>query len=96
MALTDKQRKHLRALAHHRKVIVIVGQNGLSENVIGEVDNALARHELVKVRVNAGDREERQSMIETIAEQTHSEVVQTIGHIGVFYRPADKPAIQLP
>ena len=96
MALTDKQRKHLRALAHHRKVIVIVGQNGLSENVIAEIDNALAHHELVKVRVNAGDRDTRRAMVDEIAAQTQSDVVQTIGHVGVFYRPALPPVIQLP
>jgi RNA-binding protein len=96
MSLTEKQRKHLRALAHHRKVIVIVGQSGLTENVIGEIDNALGHHELVKVRINAGDRDARQAMIDNIRAQTESEVVQTIGHIGVFYRAADKPVISLP
>lgn len=93
--LTEKQRKQLRKLAHHRKVIVIIGQHGLGDNVMAEIDNALTVHELVKVRVNAADREARNAMIDTIAQQTKSEVVQRIGHIAVFFRRADKPRIEL-
>lgn len=93
--LTEKQRKHLRKLAHHRKVIVIIGQHGLGDNVMAEIDNALTVHELVKVRVNAADREARNAMIDTIAGQTQSEVVQRIGHIAVIYRRADKPKIEV-
>lgn len=93
--LSEKHRKQLRKLAHHRKVIVIIGQHGLTDNVMAEVDQALEAHELVKVRVNAGEREERNAMIDRIAQQTHSDVVQRIGHIGVFFRRAEKPVIQL-
>jgi RNA-binding protein len=92
--LSEKHRKQLRKLAHHRKVIVIIGQHGLTDNVMAEIDQALATHELVKVRVNAGEREERNAMIDRIAQQTHSDVVQRIGHIGVFFRRAEKPRIE--
>ena len=64
MSLTNNQIKFLRKLAHSRKVIVIVGGAGLTENVLLEIDNALNTHELVKVRINAGEREERSAMIE--------------------------------
>lgn len=93
--LSEKHRKQLRKLAHHRKVIVIIGQHGLTDNVMAEIDQALEAHELVKVRVNAGEREERHAMIERVAQQTHSDVVQRIGHIAVFFRRAEKPVIQL-
>jgi RNA-binding protein len=93
--LSEKHRKQLRKLAHHRKVIVIVGQHGLSDNVMAEIDQALEVHELVKVRVNAGERDERNAMIDRIAAQTHSDVVQRIGHIGTFFRRAEKPRIEL-
>ena len=92
--LSEKHRKQLRKLAHHRKVIVIIGQHGLTDNVMSEIDQALSVHELVKVRVNAGEREERNSLIDRIAQQTHSDVVQRIGHIGTFFRRADKPKIE--
>lgn len=93
--LSQKHRKQLRQLAHHRKVIVIVGQHGLTDNVMAEIDQALEVHELVKVRVNAGERAERDAMIDRIAEQTHSDVVQRIGHIGTFFRRAEHPRIAL-
>lgn len=96
MSLTNNQIKFLRSLAHHRKVIIIVGNAGLTENVVLEIDNALNTHELVKVRINAADREERQNMIEAIQQQTQSTIIQTIGHVAVFYRQADKPVIEFP
>lgn len=93
--LSQKHRKQLRQLAHHRKVIVIVGQHGLTDNVMAEIDLALEAHELVKVRINTGDRATRDAMIDRIAEQTQSDVVQRIGHIGTFYRRAEQPRIAL-
>jgi len=96
MSLTNNQIKFLRKLAHSRKVIVIVGNAGLTENVLVEIDNALNTHELVKVRINAGEREERAAMIEQIQQHTQSTIIQTIGHVAVFYRPAEKTVIELP
>ena len=61
-----------------------------------EIDNALNTHELVKIRINAGEREERTTMIEQIQQHTQSTIIQTIGHVAVFYRQADKPVIELP
>ena len=95
MSLTQKQLKQLRKLAHHRKVIVIIGQQGLTDNVMHEIDNALEIHELLKVRINAGDREERNTIIDTIAQQSQSDVVQRIGHIAVFYRPAQEQKLSI-
>lgn len=94
--LTEKQKRHLRSLAHNRKPVVIVGDKGLSESVVAEVDTSLAHHELIKVRVNAADREERDAMIRQLGEKTGSELVQRIGHVAVFFRRADKPVIELP
>lgn len=84
--MTQKQRKQFRQLAHHKKVVVMIGQHGLTDAVMLEIDQALETHELIKVRVNASDREERNSMIDRIVQQTQSEVIQRIGHIAVFYR----------
>lgn len=86
MSLTLKQKKSLRNLAHSRKPVVIIGQHGLGENVIGEIDQALEHHELVKVRVNAADRAQRGEFIERICKATGAELVQRIGHIAVLYR----------
>lgn len=96
MTLTSKQRQHLKRLAHDRNPVVIVGDQGLSESLMEELERSLAHHELLKVRVNAGDREERENLIREMTARTASELVQRIGHVAVFYRPAEKPVIQLP
>jgi RNA-binding protein len=95
-ALTSTQKRHLRALAHHRKVLVIIGAAGVTDALTDELDAALAHHELVKVRVNAPDRAARENMIDTLLERTGAVLVQTIGHIATLYRPAEQPTIKLP
>jgi len=96
MPLTGKQKHYLRGLAHHRKPIVMVGDAGLTQNVIAEIDQALAYHELIKVKIRLGGRVERQQVVAEICEKTSCEEVQVIGQIAVFYRSADNPGIKLP
>jgi len=96
MSLSKVQRSHLRKLAHPLKPVVIIGQAGLTENVIAEINVALDHHELIKVRLNAADKTARQEMIGRIIEQTSAEPVQAIGHICALYRRAEKPRIVLP
>jgi RNA-binding protein len=95
-SLTGKQKNHLRGLAHALHPLVIVGEKGLTESLLQEARQALEAHELVKVRINAADREEREERIETLLEATASALVQKIGHIAVLYRPSKKPKLQLP
>ena len=96
MSLTAKQKNYLRALAQHRRVIVTVGTAGLTELVLIELDNALARHELLKVRLPAIHRDERAAIVEKISGSLRAELIQAIGRVGVFYRPAEKPKITFP
>jgi RNA-binding protein len=97
MQLNEKQKKHLRGLAHGRDPIVMIGQSGASEAVTKELDIALGAHELVKVKARVGDRDERDQILQQLAQQTSSELVQRIGNVGVFYRASkDKPRIILP
>ena len=93
--LTPGQRSRLRALAHGLKPVVSTGQGGLSEAVLREIDLSLARHELIKIRLGAANREVRQRMTEAICRETGSAWVQNIGRVAVIYRPADKPRIDL-
>jgi RNA-binding protein len=97
LELSEKQKKHLRGLAHGRDPVVMIGQAGLSPTVAQEFETALAAHELVKVRARVGDREERDAILAGLAERTGSALVQRIGNIGVFYRPhKERPRIILP
>lgn len=96
MAVNDKQRRYLKGLAHPLKPVVLIGNSGLTDNVLSEIDNALSHHELIKVRVSGQERADRKQMLDTIAVKTGADLVMVIGHIGGFYRPAEKPAIQLP
>ena len=93
--ITDKQIIFLRKSCHHIKPIVSIGNAGLTENVMSEVDLALNYHELVKIKI-AGNADERKSIADSIVNQSGAILVQSIGHTASFYREADKPKIRLP
>lgn len=84
--LNANQKRYLRSLAHDLKPVILVGQKGVTEALLKELDLALAHHELVKVRLADDDRESRASSIERIGNEAHAEIVQTIGRIACFYR----------
>jgi len=97
MLLTKNQKSFLRTLAHERKPIIWLGQYGLSENVLVELETALDYHELVKVKLRVGDRDLRDKTIEDIYTKTRAEIVQRIGNIITIYRKNRKhPGIVLP
>lgn len=97
MTLSEKQKKHLRRLAHPMSPIVMLGNAGLTLGVVKELDRALADHELVKVSARVGERGARDAALDDLARQTSSEIVQRIGNIGLFYRrSAQIPKILLP
>ncbi len=94
--LTNKQIRHLRSLAHDSKPVVIVGDKGLTQPVLDEINNALETHELIKVKIRTDDRDERQSMIETIVKKTNSEKIQRVGHIVTLFKRNNEAKIALP
>ena len=97
MALNEKQKKHLRRLAHPMNPIVMLGNAGLTDAVVAELDRALTDHELVKVSARVGERPARDAALDEMAARTASELVQRIGHVGVFYRRrADMPKVLIP
>ncbi|WP_341503362.1 ribosome assembly RNA-binding protein YhbY [Gallaecimonas sp. GXIMD4217] len=96
MELTPKQRQFLKGQAHSLKPVVLLGANGLTEGVLAEIDQALSHHELIKVKAATRDRELKMAIYETIAKELGAAQVQVIGHILVFYRPAEEPVISLP
>jgi RNA-binding protein len=83
--------KQLRAIGHKLKPVVTVAGKGLSDNVIEEIDGALNRHELIKIKLAVGNREAKTSAIEELCERTGAEVVQQIGHVVLILRRTAKP-----
>jgi len=96
MALTSKQRKHLKGLGHHLKPVIQVGNAGVTAAVLKEITQALDAHELLKVRLPGVEREERHALMEAICTATQAEAVQEIGRVALIYRAAEKPRLKIP
>ena len=86
MKLTEKQRRHLRGLAHALKPVIVIGQAGLSAALAAETVRALEDHELIKVRVTGMERDARDEALASLASGTGSEMIGRIGHIAILYR----------
>ncbi|MBR7782013.1 ribosome assembly RNA-binding protein YhbY [Undibacterium luofuense] len=87
LKLTPAERSDLRSQAHGLKPVVLIGEAGLSETVIKEINAALNAHGLIKVRVFGDDREARIEMYDTICANLNAAPVQHIGKLLVLYRP---------
>jgi RNA-binding protein len=97
MQLTEKQRRHLKGLAHPLKPVILMGNAGLTEAVIAATMQALEDHELIKVRLPGMEREDRDAALGLLAERTASVLVTRIGHVAVLYRRhPDLPRLGLP
>ena len=97
MTLSKKQIKFLRARCHALRAVILLGQKGLTEEVLSEIDLALTHHELVKIKLSVDDRDLRKQMIADICTRTHSQEVQSIGKTLSIYRlNSDKVIIELP
>ncbi len=81
------QKKYLKGLAHELKPVVHIGQNAVTDALIKSMNQALERHELIKVKfINIKEKEQKQEISNQLEKQTKSQVVGTIGHIVIFFR----------
>ena len=95
--LTPKQRQFLKGIAHPLSPVVRVGRNGVTPAVVEETKKSLAAHELIKVRIDVDDSEERRKLAEFLAEESGAHVAGTVGKIAILYREREeKPRIKLP
>lgn len=85
--LTPSQRKDKRSDAHHLDPVVLIGGEGLTPAVRKEVDAALNAHGLIKVRVFSDERDTREAMLATLAEELNAAPIQHIGKLLVLWRP---------
>jgi RNA-binding protein len=96
-ALSNPQKRYLRGLAHDLKPFILVGAKGITDNLAAETGLALERHELIKVRVAAGDRELRDLWIADMCGRSEAGLVARIGNVAVLYRRSqENPLIVLP
>lgn len=79
-------RQELKAQAHHLKPVVLLGAKGLTQAVIDETNLALTTHELIKVKINGAEKEDRTQMAADLCQQLGAELVQLIGNTAVLYR----------
>lgn len=84
MDTTFKQ--SLKAKAHHLKPVVLLGAKGLTEAIVAETDVALLAHELIKVKINGAEKEDRLKMTADLCQQLSAELVQMIGNTAIIYR----------
>ena len=97
MILNDKQTKFLRKKGHALKPVVRIGNAGLSEAVINELDLTLTHHELIKVKIPSGDRGASDELVAALCQRSGATLVQKIGHVALVYRPSKElPGIVLP
>lgn len=94
--LTPGQRRFLRAQAHALNPVVMIGDAGLTAGVMKEIELSLNSHELIKIKVAGGDREQRESMLAEICAALDAVPAQHIGKTLVIYKAAKKPKLILP
>jgi RNA-binding protein len=88
--ISGKEKRALRARAHHLSPVVSIGAAGVSGAVLAELDIALNDHELVKLRIAADDRQHRKALIDDLCQRAKAELIQRIGHTAVIYRQRPK------
>jgi RNA-binding protein len=96
MKLSNKQKQYLKGLAHPLKPVIQLGNNGLTEGVLAEIENAISHHELIKVKVPTDDRDEKQLIMEAIIRETGAVKLQVIGHTLVMFRQSEEKKISIP
>jgi RNA-binding protein len=88
--ITPDRKKQMRAIGHHLKPIVLVGDQGMSTGLLEELNRALNDHELIKVKVRA-ERNTRKMMIASLCEATGAQCLQSTGAMALLFRAAEHP-----
>ena len=94
--LNGKQKRFLRALGHGLKPVITVGKGELSETLLTETAEAVASHELIKVKILESCAMDRFEVAEGLAAACDAEVAQVLGRTLLLYKTAKEPKIELP
>jgi RNA-binding protein len=94
------QKMYLRGLAHGLKPVVMIGQKGLTDELIKSAKQAFQRHELIKVKfIDLKEKEQKNEISKILEKNTGSELISAVGHVYTFFRQQEDPEkrrIQLP
>ncbi len=94
--LTGKQKRFLRALGHNLNPVIMVGKGEVGEALIKETAEALAAHELIKVKVLESCAMERREVADNLAAACSADVAQVLGRTLLLYRKGETPKLELP
>ncbi|WP_067837154.1 ribosome assembly RNA-binding protein YhbY [Amphibacillus sediminis] len=95
--LTGKQKRFLRSEAHHLRAIFQIGKDGVNENMIKQINEALEKRELIKVSVLQNCLEEKDDIAAALVKGTQAELVQILGNTIVLYKESqENKSIELP
>jgi RNA-binding protein len=90
--LTGARKRYLKGLAHSLKPVVFVGSRGITESVLQSTDEALLRHELIKVKlIDFKERDRKAALVNALASDIDASLVGVIGHVAILYRPHPEP-----
>ncbi|ADK81380.1 ribosome assembly RNA-binding protein YhbY [Sediminispirochaeta smaragdinae] len=98
MELSSKQRAYLRKLAHDLNPVVMVGKEGMNNNIVRATERALDEHELLKLRF-VDHKQEKREMSRYLADECSAELISVIGNVAILFRQArdpDRRQIKLP
>ena len=89
--ITSKQRSYLKGLAHHLDPLVFIGWQGVTENVVNEMDQCLENHELVKVKLQESAELDPKEVANELKDELGAEFVQALGRKFTLYRQSHDP-----
>jgi RNA-binding protein len=86
------QKKYLKGQAHKLKPLVFIGQKGITPSVLKAADEALEKHELIKVKfIEFKEKDQKKELADAVERATDSTLVGIIGHVAIFYRSQKDP-----
>ncbi len=91
MQLDQAKIKQFRTIGHKLTPVVLIGENGVTEGLIGELTRALADHELIKIKIASSDREVRKTLLQEAESALSFMVIQQVGKVALIYKPAKEP-----
>jgi RNA-binding protein len=90
MHLSNTDKKRFRTIGHKLNPVVIIAQKGLTENIRKEIERALTKQEVIKIKLITCSREDKKAMTEFICGKFGAQCIQSIGHMILLYRTSQK------